>query len=254
MDGIEVHLKGKDFVEPEEDIYYLVAKEGVFLIKKNEFFESSVKVDNNLPLRSHQQNVKLGIPNIPYESIIRPVVSFFRKIYQTQGTEAEALLFYSLIKREYKIEVPKQKASGGGADYRVDIAKYLEKRKDGYRLIGDIHSHASMGAFHSGVDDHDEETFDGIHITVGNLDTAPTLSCSVVISGKRIKLEPDEIISGVEEFPQEWMKKVKKAGFSPAAAGKVKRYLGLNDTNKGSSRLIKEKDSPGLRRGEFWGR
>jgi len=46
----------------------------------------------------------------------------------------------------------------------------LPPAPEGFELFGTIHSHAGISAFHSGTDDRDEIHFDGLHITVGNLD------------------------------------------------------------------------------------
>ncbi len=49
--------------------------------------------------------------------------------------------------------------------------------------LGTIHSHAGVEAFHSLRDWQDERFEDGFHLTIGNLDTDLTLSCSVVVQG-----------------------------------------------------------------------
>jgi hypothetical protein len=76
----------------------------------------------------------------------------------------------------------------------------------GYIYVGDIHSHASMSAFHSGVDDKDDG--DGIHITVGDLDEiikkgTVSISCSFVSNKIRFSNPPENHIEGIKKFDGE---------------------------------------------------
>jgi hypothetical protein len=102
--------------------------------------------------------------------------------------------------------VPMQSASAAHASYEG-----AEKRA-GWQCAGTIHSHASMSAFHSGTDDKDEESFDGVHITIGRIpDLNPEFSCSLVIQGKREKFEIWDLVSGFPTVvaPTEWVNSVK---------------------------------------------
>ena len=63
--------------------------------------------------------------------------------------------------------------------------------------VGTIHSHAEADAFHSPVDDGDEEHDDGLHVTVGNLDGTFSLSCSLVVDGRRFPLRTWDIFGPV---------------------------------------------------------
>jgi hypothetical protein len=56
-----------------------------------------------------------------------------------------------------------------------------------------------MSAFHSGTDDKDEVDFDGLHITVGNMDNdLISISCSIVANGTRFTCQPSDYIDGIE--------------------------------------------------------
>ena len=66
-------------------------------------------------------------------------------------------------------------------------------------MIGTVHSHAGMSAFHSGVDDADEKTFDGLHITLGNMnDDDISISASIVANGYRVIVDPTEYVNNLE--------------------------------------------------------
>ena len=69
-----------------------------------------------------------------------------------------------------------------------------------------------MSAFHSGTDDADEANFDGVHITVGKLDSVPEYSCSIVVQGVRRKCDPSDLIDGMapaDSVPEAWLAAIK---------------------------------------------
>ncbi|NTU99147.1 hypothetical protein HGA64_04045 [Candidatus Falkowbacteria bacterium] len=79
-------------------------------------------------------------------------------------------------------------------------------RFDGYLLVGSIHSHGSGMAHHSTgskFSDYDDEvTFDGMHITIGNINSRVfSVSCSIMVNGKRFMLDPCKYLGGIKEVP-----------------------------------------------------
>ena len=91
-------------------------------------------------------------------------------------------------------------------------------------MAGTIHSHAAMSAFHSGTDDHDEQFFDGVHITIGKLDSVPEYSCSLVVHGKRAMFDASQLVDGMapaEAIPTAWLNAVKL----PAPRGLSESFL-----------------------------
>jgi len=102
-------------------------------------------------------------------------------------------LFYNQETKQYKIVCPHQKVSAAGAEYNKGMTV------TGWDMIGTIHSHASMSAFHSGIDDKDEESFDGLHITFGNMrDDDISISASIVANGFRVIVDPRDYINQLE--------------------------------------------------------
>ena len=177
---------------PSDDIFYVVAGNGLFLRKKLGILEALVPV-KNIPHLDHVKTYAfLDIPKIPKDDFSR-VVSFFRKVYEEHRSEAIALLYFNDNTKKYRIQIPFQEVSGASVDY--------EKTSPfkGFNLICTIHSHAGFGAFHSGVDDADEKYFDGLHITVGDLSKELlTISSSIVVNGKRFMVLHSDYIEGVE--------------------------------------------------------
>ena len=144
---------------PDDDILYIVCKEGTYLKKKLGIMESITPVKNISILQSIEMMATMHIKPIP-GTLFASVMDFFRQVYSEHKSEAIVLLFYNEEKRVYKIIPPAQEVSGAGVDY--NRAMTLE----GYTMVGDIHSHANFSAFHSGIDDADEKSFDGLHITI----------------------------------------------------------------------------------------
>jgi hypothetical protein len=108
-------------------------------------------------------------------------------VYRRHKSEAIVLLLYDLATREYELSVPEQQVAGG------HLAYVIGPTPTGKIRVGSIHSHAEADAFHSPVDDGDEEHDDGLHVTVGNLDGIFSLSCSLVVDGRRFSLRSRDI-------------------------------------------------------------
>lgn len=117
---------------------------------------------------------------------------------------------------------PTQTATGASAKYEE------APKKEGWQVVGTIHSHGSMSAFHSGVDDADEKNFDGVHITIGRCDSVPEYSCSLVVQGKREIVDPSVLIDGMapmDAVPAAWLSAMKES--APRGLGDL--YLAKAD-------------------------
>lgn len=178
---------------PASGTYYVVAKNGIFLHKDNGLIEATVRVDRIPFLQELTPAATLRLPKLPPMLMVRALL-FFRRVYQHHQSEATVLLHYRSENHTYRLQCPEQTVGAGSVHYDSS------DRFDGYQLVGTIHSHARMDAFHSGVDDHDEQHFDGLHITVGRLDQPYfTVSCSAVVNGQRFHLVPENIVIGITE-------------------------------------------------------
>lgn len=177
---------------PTDDIFYIISKEGIFLKKKLGIMESIAPVDNISILESVSTMATMDIPQIPAASFAK-VIEFFKSVYDKYWGEAIVLLFYNEETKKYRIIPPHQKVTAASLDYNRGITL------EGWTMIGDIHSHGSMSAFHSGTDDDDEKTFDGLHITLGHMkDDDISISASIVSNGYRFMVEPNDYIAGIK--------------------------------------------------------
>jgi len=188
----KVHVNDGSKPVPPDDICYIVAKEGIFLKKRMGVMESIAPVQNISILESVEKMAKMHIKKIPGGQFAR-VLAFFREVYALYHGEAIVLLFYDQEKKVYKIIPPTQKVTSASCDYDKGITI------NNMQMIGTIHSHASMSAFHSGTDDSDEKHFDGLHITIGNIpDEEVSISASIVANGHRFKVPPEDYIERLQ--------------------------------------------------------
>ena len=177
---------------PDDDIYYIVCKEGVYLKKRLGVMDSVAPVKQISILNSVEATAKMHIKKIPAKNG-KQIINFFKAVFKEHYAEAIVLLFYNQQTKHHITVCPKQEVSAAGADYTrgVTIA--------GYEMIGTIHSHASMSAFHSSTDDADEKTFDGLHITFGNMrDDDISVSASIVANGFRVIVDPRDYMNQME--------------------------------------------------------
>ena len=180
---LPIYLKDQDFTAPDDPIYYLLTRDGLFLVKRTPFFEAAVPAAGIPWLEPQEPGVKLTAPPLPAQLLLQ-AVAFFRAVYARYKSEAVALLAWREATRSYELVIPHQTVGGGHCDYEVrDFPAGLTR-------LGTIHSHAAIDAFHSERDDADERFEDGFHLTVGNLDGDLTLACSVVVQGFRGLIRP----------------------------------------------------------------
>jgi rRNA maturation endonuclease Nob1 len=189
---------------PDDDVYYVIAKEGIFLKKTIGVMDSVAPVNQISTLQSVAASARMRISKIPGPKFAK-VIEFFRAVYHEYYAEAIVLLFYNEEKKTHTIIPPHQKVTGGACDYNRGITI------EGLTMIGTIHSHGGMSAFHSTTDDKDEETFDGLHITLGNMrDEEISISASIVANGYRIMVDPNDYVEQLK-LTQDVDEEVKKA-------------------------------------------
>jgi hypothetical protein len=184
----KIHINDGTQPLPDDDVFYIVAKEGIFLKKSMGIMDSIAPVQNISILETIQAAARMNIKKIPGGQFAR-VIAFFRQVYKEYWGESIVLLFYDEKRRVYKIVPPHQKVTGAACDYNKGITI------EGMQMIGTIHSHASMSAFHSGTDDKDEEHFDGLHITIGNVNQEDvSVTASIVANGHRFVVQPEDYV------------------------------------------------------------
>jgi len=185
--NIVLHDGNTEF--PDDKLLYIVTKYGTFLRKDLGTVRSCTKVDTISFLKELKPYAELKIPQIQ-GSIFAIGLGFLGWIYNTYQTEGGMLIYYNSKTKEYLLHAPVQEVSYGG----VHWDNRSEPISKGFIRMGTIHSHADMAAFHSGIDIDDEKSFDGLHITVGNLgEEIPSLVASIVVNGTRFPIKKENI-------------------------------------------------------------
>jgi PRTRC genetic system protein A len=198
-----------------DGVGYVVARDGIYKKVKTALFEYLVKIGDKEDVDGLAKTVppaaKVFTKIIPKE-LLRQIEAFFRKAYEKYHGEAIVLLYFNPEKKEWMVRVPPQKVLGLHVKYNASEAP---GEIDGFYLASSIHSHAAAGAFHSGVDDHDELEFDGLHITIGNVDKSVRSYVARWMLGRSVFEAKLEEVLGAEidempDVPAAWMDQVAK--------------------------------------------
>lgn len=159
-----------------------------------------------------------ALPLIPRE-LMGQLISFFRS-FMGEGHEFEALAFIYWDRQEeqFVLYIPKQTSSKAYIGFRVEEALPEER----YLHYADIHSHNSMAAKFSPIDDADEKAT-RLYLVVGRLDRFyPQITARVSCGGTFLEIDPASVIEGIgEEFPTEWLDRVERVSSED--------YFGLRD-------------------------
>ena len=209
-----IYHKESEFVQPNDPIYYLLASNGLYLIKKNLFFTSSIPVfepqnDKKLGwLEPHKMSVFIHLPKRISNEQYQTLAEFFRQIaYKHAGSEAVVLVYWDKAAEEYIFRVTDQYVGAGTALYKIG------PNPTDFLKVGSFHSHGFASAYHSTTDDNDEAHDDGVHTTLGNVNFIPTISCSIVVDGLRFDVKPEYVIdTGLTgaHVPDDWFETVRK--------------------------------------------
>lgn len=197
---------------------FVVARDGLYLRKHSLLGTSQVQVDGARHLPQASEYLEYELPKLPAQ-LMAQVVGFFAAIWRTKRSEAVVLLTWD--GSVFGLIVPEQQADWGSVEHRLKPADVPA----GVQMLGTIHSHADMSAFHSGTDEIDEIDVDGLHIVVGEVDKdRPSFSAAVVIDGRRFGAEPSMVFEPpgpTVDPPAEWLERVKPLRWQ-ARSAKVK--------------------------------
>lgn len=197
---------------PEKGVYYLVTKTGIYCHKETKAGSALVPVKGIPWLEEPSVEFRCKLPKVPGR-IIGQALTFFRKVFDKYHAEAYVTLLFSSKLNQYRLYCPKQKVSAASVNYdRTDQPSFEDRQANDWQMVGTIHSHCDFSAYHSGTDIGDEDTFDGIHITLGHVNrTQFSIACSIAINSIRESLEPEQACAGVnrisnrEEKKSKWM-------------------------------------------------
>jgi len=167
-----------------------------------------------------------ALPPIPKE-LLSQVVAFFRHLSKScdgcrgssgnggcigkdacEQVEALLNLYWDKQEKKYLVDAPKQLVS------KASVKGRISEDFDSDRFIHymDIHSHNTMSAFFSKIDDEDEKAT-RLYTVIGDLHKGiPGIKTRISNGGKFLEIDPGEVFElgyANEAFPQEWMEMVR---------------------------------------------
>lgn len=179
----------------------------VYELRKNELGEFIAPKDSVIDLGSVRAGFTPALPLVPME-LLAQIISFFR-CCMTGPEEFEALahILWDKQEQEFVVRVPEQTVTKAHIDAKLNRDDLPEER---YLHYIDIHSHNSMEAKFSPVDDEDERAT-RIYIVVGRLDKFfPDITVRMSCGGTYLTLPPGCVLESFGAvFPAEWRTQVK---------------------------------------------
>ncbi len=179
----------------------------VYELRKTEMGEFLAPKDNVVEFPSVRAGFTPALPLIS-ASLLGQIISFFR-CYMNETAEFEALVHILWDKQlgQFVVHVPPQEVSK--ARVNADLSRE-ELDETQYLHYMDIHSHNSMAAKFSPVDDQDEKAT-RLYAVLGRLDKFfPEITVRMSCGGTYCELEPSLVFESLgETFPREWRDNVK---------------------------------------------
>ena len=179
----------------------------VYELRKTEMGEFIAPKNNVTDFAAVRAGFIPALPLVPME-LMAQIVSFFRCCMDgPEEFEALAHILWDKQEREFVVRVPKQSVTKAHID--ADLSQD-DLPEDRYLHYIDIHSHNSMEAKFSPVDDDDEQAT-RIYIVVGRLDKFfPDITVRMSCGGAYLELPPGCVLESFGAlFPQEWRSNVK---------------------------------------------
>jgi hypothetical protein len=192
----------------------------------------------------------------------QPMLSFFRWTYSQFKSESQVRLFIDPEDKKWIVWAFPQESGTGMTAREIDCKEAKEQRAalphaDKLILFGTVHHHCSGGAFQSGPDANNEQSQDGLHITVGKIDQKThDLDCRLYVSGMKFtpnmsvfwdvgeqvcNLIPEKLHNDVAifqmcqgsdvEFPKQWSENLIEIKRGPVSipAGGIPHYGHMTD-------------------------
>ncbi len=178
----------------------------VYELRKNELGEFIAPKDCVIDLESVRAGFTPALPLVPME-LLAQIISFFRCYMKgVEQFEAMAHIFWDKQEEKFVAHIPKQRVTKAHID--ADLTQE-DLPEDRYLHYIDIHSHNSMEAKFSPVDDEDEQAT-RIYIVVGRLDKFfPDITVRMSCGGTYLTLPPGCVLESFGAvFPAEWRNQV----------------------------------------------
>jgi hypothetical protein len=166
---------------------------------------------------------------LPYRFFAQ-IVGLFKQINTLHRAEALVYIWLDAAREgndAWRITVPKQRVSGGNVTVDEPRPAAPEQDQEGnspFLLWGHIHSHNTMGAFFSSVDDSSEQQDGLIYGVVGKIDSyVPETKWRIRAAGSWAELKQELVCGSIPSFPAppaEWLDQIKTHSTTSYYSGK----------------------------------
>lgn len=199
------HIGLDDAAVSDKPIKFVLSGNGLKKIVTNRVGSFIISAEEVPGLETITEGVLLSTPRIPYILLLR-TISFFREVMaKFNNSEAMVQFYYNVEDNQYILHCPEQEVSGASISFKRD-----EDMDKNHLLVLDVHSHNTMGAFFSAVDDADEKET-RLFGVVGQLDKdQPAMKFRMGVGGIFRELNIFDIFENPFEdvsFPDEWLTK-----------------------------------------------
>ena len=203
--GEVIHLSSyKEFCSTEEEahgsskaIVLLPSSDGrVYQMRKTPVGTFTAQAGNLPEFPEVKPGFQMGLPKIPMH-LLMFIWDFFAKLSERYELEALVHILYDMHSKEYTVRVPKQKLT------HVSVDSVLEEEYPDHLIhVMDIHSHNTMPAKFSTVDDEDEKPT-RLYAVMGMLHRAfPDICVRASCGGHFVPVDPIEVFDAkATNFP-----------------------------------------------------
>ena len=248
---------------------HVIFGDGMYLVRKNSIGKFIRRISSQRypgvddgPVPSFE----FYLPKIPID-ILKAQVSFYRDVMRKHNNaEAYTMIMWDQEENKYLLVCPNQKVSAGSLVY--DFGDDLPSSR--YLQVVSCHSHNSMSAFFSSIDDADEKG-DMCYMVLGHLDKdVPQYKIRASVAGAQVKLLDledlfDDSVSDESlkeqapawrglDYPEEWMSRI-QSGVSRHTANDIMTFgEGRRDPRFPSSTAGGKEDRFYSFEGGYWSR
>ena len=195
-------LTEEDALKSPKTLVLLPSKDGRFYqMRKSEIGTFVAQVNKVAEFEQQTPSFTMALPKIPLELLLQ-IIHFFADISDEYQVEALAHILYDTTQNKYLVKIPKQKLTACAVNAEID------DYPDRLIHVMDIHSHNTMPAFFSEVDDRDEKAT-RLYGVIGKLDQfPPEIKLRAGCGGEFIPLLPKDIFDYDASFPSDWKKEL----------------------------------------------
>lgn len=152
-----------------------------------------------------ESGFQMDLPKIPVH-ILMFIINFFEKLSKRFELEALVHILYDTLHHRYTIRVPQQELT------HTSVRSVMEEEYPEHLIhVMDIHSHNTMQAKFSPIDDEDEKAT-RLYAVVGRLDKVfPDIAVRASCAGKFIPVRPEEVFETnfkAYPYPSIWDEKI----------------------------------------------